>query len=252
MKTKVFGILALSLALLTSCQQETDPVSAQPEAKVESTIIPGQYVVLLQSDTDAVSKQASYKDKLAYVASVAEDLGVSQKSVKNLYGSAIQGFAAKLTDEEVAQLKNDKRVKGVYPDMVVSLGYGRGGPAPEEDPAQVVPYGIERVGYGDGTGKTAWIIDTGVDLDHPDLLVDASRGYDFINDDAYADDDNGHGSHCAGTVAGLNNDIGVVGVAAGATIVPVKVLDRNGSGAYSVIIEGIDFVAEHALAMLLI
>ena len=245
MKLKALGIFILSLVLFTSCQQESEPLSVEPETQVES-IIPGQYIVLLQPDDKLATSEMSYQKKLSYVASKAQQMGVSLENIKNLYGSAIQGFAAKLSKEEVMELKKNKNVRGVYPDMVVSLGFGRGGPVPAEDPSQVIPYGIERVGYGDGTGKTVWIIDTGVDLDHPDLLVDASKGYDFINDDPYADDDNGHGSHCAGTVAALNNDIGVVGVAAGATIVPVKVLDRRGSGAYSVIIAGVDFVAEHA------
>ncbi len=98
-----------------------------------------------------------------------------------------------------------------------------------------------------GTAK-AWIIDTGVDLDHPDLNVNTSLDYDFINKDAVADDDNGHGTHCAGIVAAKNNTVGVVGVAAGAQVVPVKVLDRRGSGAYSVIIAGVDYVKANASA----
>ena len=97
-------------------------------------------------------------------------------------------------------------------------------PTPDPDPdqtSQEVPYGITRVGYANGVGKTAWIIDTGIDLDHPDLNVDQSRGRNFISTSKTPDDDNGHGSHCAGTVAAIDNNIGVVGVAAGATVVPV-------------------------------
>ena len=113
-------------------------------------------------------------------------------------------------------------------------------------PAQTVPYGIARVGTGDGTGKTAWVIDTGIDYDHPDLLVDATRAQTFVTRTTTADDDNGHGTHCAGIIAALNNEIGVVGVAAGATVVPVKVLDKRGSGAYSQIIAGVDYVTSNA------
>jgi len=248
MKKVLLGIISLSLLVfVTSCQQE-ESITKQDQTTVSDNIIPGQYVVVLKPSTNKSLAQLSYAEKVKFVKQEAVQMGVDETSVLEAYGSAIHGFAAKLTDEQLANLKKDNRVDYIVPDEIISLGNGRGGPpsSDPEDPAQVIPYGIERVGYGDGTGKTAWIIDTGVDIDHPDLNVDASRGYDFINEDDIADDDNGHGSHCAGTVAALNNDIGVVGVAAGATIVPVKVLDRNGSGAYSVVIAGVDFVADHA------
>ena len=116
-------------------------------------------------------------------------------------------------------------------------------PAPQPV-AQSTPWGITRIGGStDGTGKTAWIIDTGIDMDHPDLTVDQTRGKNFISLTAKPDDDNGHGTHCSGIVAARNNSLGVIGVAAGATVVPIKVLDRRGSGAYSGIIAGVDYVA---------
>ncbi len=80
--------------------------------------------------------------------------------------------------------------------------------------------------------KKAWIIDTGIDLDHPDLNVDAAIGKTFVTRTTTPEDDNGHGTHCAGIVAAIDNTVGVVGVAAGANVVPVKVLDKRGSGAY--------------------
>ena len=110
---------------------------------------------------------------------------------------------------------------------------------------QTTPWGITRVGGPTNvTGKTAWIIDTGIDLTHPDLLVDVDRSASFlggINADN-PNDENGHGTHVAGTVAAINNSIGVVGVAAGATVVAVRVLDRRGSGSYSGVIAGVDYV----------
>lgn len=93
---------------------------------------------------------------------------------------------------------------------------------------------------------TAWILDTGIDLDHPDLNVDVSRSVTMFNsgrDANSADDLNGHGSHVAGTVGAIDNNIGVIGVAPGITLVAVKVLDRRGSGSYSGVIAGVDYVA---------
>jgi subtilisin family serine protease len=109
-------------------------------------------------------------------------------------------------------------------------------------------YGTARVGgLVDGTGYTAWIIDSGIDLDHPDLNVDASRGFSSINRGGM-DDQNGHGTHVAGTIGALDNSMGALGVAPNTTVVPVRVLDRRGSGSTSGVIAGIDHVAANASA----
>ncbi len=91
------------------------------------------------------------------------------------------------------------------------------------------------------------VIDTGVDYTHEDLgAVNASIGWDFVNDDPNAMDDNGHGTHVAGIVAAtINNNVGVVGVAPGITVMPVKVLDARGSGWTSDIASGITYAADH-------
>lgn len=211
-------------------------------------IIPGQYVVVFNESSFkfSVPKASSYNEKLNEVKQIAnvylKSVGISYE-LKQIYGETLKGFCAKLSDEDAQKLSNDKGIKYILPDRM----YVMAKPVPQP-PAESTPWGITRVGGGATyTGAhVAWIIDTGVDLDHPDLNVNASRGYDFINNDAFADDDNGHGSHCAGTVAAIDNSFGVVGVAAGATIIPVKVLNRRGSGAYSVIIAGVDFVAANA------
>lgn len=243
MKKVFLGVITLALLVFVSSCQEEENVTKQDQPIVASDIISGQYIVVLKPSTNKSFDQLKYVEKVKIVRQEAIQMGVDASSVQQAYGTALHGFAAKLDDAQLAELRNNKNVAYIVPDKMISLGNGRGGGGNVD---QVIPYGITRVGYGDGTGKTAWIIDTGVDLDHPDLNVDASQGYDFINEDAFADDDNGHGSHCAGTVGAINNDIGVVGVAANATIVPVKVLDRNGSGAYSVVIAGVDFVAANA------
>ena len=78
-----------------------------------------------------------------------------------------------------------------------------------------------------------------------DLNVDASRGFSAFTrgKDAGVDDGNGHGTHVAGTIGAIDNAIGVIGVGAGATVIPVKVLDRRGSGSNSGVIAGLDYVA---------
>ena len=125
-------------------------------------------------------------------------------------------------------------------------GCGGGG---EEDPVadnEIMPWGITRVGGGQtytGFG-VAWIIDTGIDFDHADLNVDAGRSVSFVKRGKNsAKDGNGHGTHVAGTIAAIDNGIDVIGVAAGATVIAVRVLGTSGSGFYSWVIAGIDHVA---------
>jgi subtilisin len=135
--------------------------------------------------------------------------------------------------------------------------------------AQTLPYGIDRVdaevahanGY-DGSGVDIAIIDTGIDSDHPDLQANLGEGKAFVscgtggwtgNCSFYGnsnacntswDDDNDHGTHCAGTANAINNNSDVVGVSTNATLHAVKVLDCGGSGSFSDIAAGIEYVAD--------
>jgi subtilisin family serine protease len=113
--------------------------------------------------------------------------------------------------------------------------------------SQEVPWGITRIG-GFSTYRgtnVAFVIDTGIDLDHPDLNVLASLGFKAVPDSISLtlDDEHSHGTHVAGTIAAINNSFGVVGVAAGAPVVPIKVMGPTGSGRKSWVIAGIDYVA---------
>ena len=108
---------------------------------------------------------------------------------------------------------------------------------------QQTPPGITRVNGGvSGATGTAWVIDTGIDLTHPDLNVDTVRSRNFVTRESSPNDLNGHGSHVSGTIAAKDNTVGVIGVAAGAKLVAVRVLDRRGSGSNSDVIAGVDYV----------
>lgn len=93
---------------------------------------------------------------------------------------------------------------------------------------------------------TIAIIDTGVDLDHSDLQANLLTGYDFVDSDGVPDDGQGHGTHVAGIAAAALNGTGVAGVAPTAKILPVRVLDNEGSGYYSDIAAGITYAADRA------
>lgn len=96
-----------------------------------------------------------------------------------------------------------------------------------------------------GSGIVVAVVDSGVDLDHPDLQANIVTGKTFVSGTSSPDDDNGHGSHVAGVVAGVGNNGGIIGVAPRAKIMPVKVLDYGGSGTTFGAAEGIRWAADH-------
>lgn len=150
--------------------------------------------------------------------------------------------------------KKDSRVKFIEQDHIITLGKPpwAGGGDDDEVASQETPWGITRVNGGvtySGSG-VAWVIDTGVDLTHPDLNVDVNRSVSFLGgkDANDPNDANGHGTHVAGTIAAIDNSEGVIGVAAGATVISVRVLNRRGSGTYSGVIAGVDYVGQNGAA----
>ncbi|GAA0241967.1 subtilisin AprE [Halobacterium noricense] len=122
--------------------------------------------------------------------------------------------------------------------------------------AQTLPWGINRVdaetahSNGDtGTGADIAILDTGIDADHPDLEANLGSGKAFVSCRGGScvtswDDDNDHGTHCAGIADAVDNNQGIVGVSTDATLHAVKVLDKRGSGSFSDIAAGVEYVAE--------
>lgn len=259
-KTILFGAAFTGSLIIASCHKEND-ICINHGYKTDGNeiqngmAIPGKYIVVFNETAGLNSRlegNLSYSGRAAIMASFCEEFLIQKNIspvISHTYGKVIRGFAASLTAGEAAQLANDPRVAFIEQDKYVILGGKPGGGTPP--PAQETPWGITRVGSADGTGKTAWIIDTGVDLTHPDLNVDAARSKTFITtgpDSKNANDGNGHGSHVAGTIAAKNNTIGVVGVAYNAKVVAVKVLNSQGSGSNSSVIAGVDYVGANAAA----
>lgn len=156
----------------------------------------------------------------------------------------IKAQAVYLPQQAEAALKIHPSIKRIDPDVVVQA---TGKPTLSPQPPQTLPWGIDRVeadvawSTTSGTGVKVAIVDTGIDLTHPDLASNIKGGVNTINARKSANDDNGHGTHVAGTVAALNNSIGVVGVGNTVGLYAVKVLDKNGSGFLSDVIEGLEW-----------
>ena len=243
-------------SLFLSCEAEeqiTETQNLKNDSSVlqesQSQAISGQYIVTLnEAASKSIKNDNSYKGRLANVNAFVNEMiaapHMKSTSVKQVYGFAMTGFTATLSPEQLKSLQSDSRVASVEPDVMVKLSVAKEETTAMAFVAQNTPYGITRVNGGvDGTGKTAWIIDSGIDLDHPDLNVDVDRSRSFVPGEPSPDDQNGHGSHVAGTVAAIDNGIGVIGVASNAKVVALKVLGADGSGATSGIIAALDYVA---------
>ena len=177
-------------------------------------------------------------------------------AVRHRFKNTIKGFSAKLPSQAIEKIKNNPNVAyveqngiawaSVVPEKADKVK-AKGKPfANQPEAAQVIPWGVNRVGGSrDWTGKHVWIVDTGIDLDHPDLNIGTGQNF-VLTGKKTTNDGNGHGTHVAGTVAAIDNAIGVVGVAANATVHPVRVLDDRGSGTIDSVIAGIDYVAANA------
>ena len=172
--------------------------------------------------------------------------------VDHVYSTALRGFAATIPLQAAARLARDPRIAFYEPDGIAqAIGRPEAAGKPSNVSApQTTDWGVARVCGGlcpaPAAGRTAWIIDTGVDLNHPDLNVNVARSKSFVRTKTSPDDGNGHGTHVAGIIAARNNTSHTVGVAAGATVVAVRVLDNGGSGLWSWVIAGVDYVAHNA------
>jgi subtilisin family serine protease len=164
------------------------------------------------------------------------------------YQHAVNGFAGNVPPGRLAALAADPRVARIVPDRTIAANAKRGGGGTGS--AQVVPAGVQRIGAAPGAtayagaGVGVAVVDTGVDFNHPDLQPLGSGSFSAFGNTAQ--DNNGHGTHVAGTIAARNNSTDVVGVAPNATLYAVKVLDAAGSGSDSAVTAGLDWVAANA------
>ncbi|MBQ0863668.1 MULTISPECIES: S8 family peptidase [Streptomyces] len=198
--------------------------------------LPDRYIVTLDGGTSASLAARSQ------VRTTAERLTDSYGgTVRQVYSAALRGFSVRATEAQAKKLAAAPGVKYVEADGTMRVSGTQPNPP---------SWGIDRVdgslnrSYSypnEGSGVTAYIVDTGVDMTHPDFSGRARSGYDFIDNDNNASDCQGHGTHVAGTVGSRS-----YGVAKNVDLVAVRVLNCQGSGQWSQVIGGIDWVARNA------
>lgn len=236
------------ILLFPSCKKENNPGSSQitPDDCISGStvhtgsIITGRYIIAYKTLPGSVVT-LNKQDAHAKSVDILARNNISNKVIEKSFGGRSGGFVAKLTADEVTRLSKDENIEAIEPDRIISLSTCFTVVEPK-----LITWNIERIGYGDGTGKTAWIIDSGIDFDHPDLNVDKLRSKSFLSGQTSAEDENGHGTHVAGIIGAKNNNFGVLGVASGATLVSLRVLDKDGEGTLSGIIQALAYINENA------
>jgi subtilisin family serine protease len=227
--------VAVSVLVLAACAEPTSTPSAVPVTPSDEAplfakssggdVIPGQYIVVFNDDVeDPIGK--------------AKEKALKKNgTLKYSYGAVLKGFAAELSDEAVADLRADPDVAYIEQDQTVTLSTTQTG----------ATWGIDRIDQRNrplsgtytytstGSGVRVYIIDTGIRTAHTQFGGRASAVYDAFG--GSGQDCNGHGTHVAGTVGGST-----YGVAKGALLRAVRVLNCSGSGSWSGIIAGMDWV----------
>jgi len=225
------GAVAVAVAVVAMPAQAAE---GQIRSANTADAVAGSYIVVLKDSavkTAAVSAEAT---------SLAGQYG---GQVSRTYSTALHGFAMHASETQAKQLAADDSVAYVEQNQKFTIS----------DTQQNPPsWGLDRIDQHDlpldnaynytnkGDGVTAYIVDTGVMIDHPTFEGRASSGFDAVDGDNDASDGNGHGTHVAGTIGGAE-----YGVAKGVNIVAVRVLDDNGSGTTEQVVAGIDWVAQN-------
>jgi subtilisin family serine protease len=243
MKSVKLLSIFIALILISSCSLQDERLIQEDlqlnsgdltNATEISQAIQGRYIVVFR---DLVTNPSTDAEMLR---------GKFGLQLGHIYENVFKGFSASIPDQALNGLRNHPLIDFIEPDITMYAS------------EQIIPTGVRRIaadksatadidGVDEGMNVDAAVIDTGIDQQHPELnVVGGVRFYLGMLTDSKYDDDHGHGSHVAGIIAARDNGSGVVGVAPGARLYAVKVLNSRGSGYLSDIIKGLDWVRAKA------
>ena len=284
-KKAVSFFAVASVFTMSSCQKEElmenqfakggQPADAENTENIENgKIIEGQYIVVYQDNSSRTTQLT--QDLMA-------EANLSDAEIGTKFEGKINGFSGKLSKTQLEKLRANPNVKSIEPDRIIALGKGgtkgNGGSTTTTTTTtspttttstttttttsttspgtysaitpmagETIPWGVAKVGYGDGTGRVVWVIDSGINAAHPDLNVSSSRGVSFVSGLNPNADGYGHGTKVAGIIGAKNNGSGVIGVAANATLISLRVFNDAGSGSLSSAISAVNHVIANGKA----
>jgi len=238
MRTRLYLLFAMVL-LVSACSEEAgDPVSATDPSNGETATFAKSDRAMDLTDRYIVVFKEGVGNPDVIVDEVTRGNGTK---VHYRYRHALKGFAATIPEAALEGISRNPLVDYIEPDGVVTAGTTQTSPPSwglDRIDQHNLPRDYSYTYQTDGTGVTVYIIDSGIRWDHAEYFGRAViGGKDFIDNDDWAYDCHGHGTHVAGTVGGTT-----VGVAKGVSLYPIRVLACNGSGSYSAVIAGIDWV----------
>ncbi|PLX31846.1 MAG: peptidase S8, partial [Ignavibacteria bacterium] len=238
MRTRLYLLFAMVL-LVSACSEEAgDPVSATDPSNGETATFAKSDRAMDLTDRYIVVFKEGVGNPDVIVDEVTRGNGTK---VHYRYRHALKGFAATIPEAALEGISRNPLVDYIEPDGVVTAGTTQTSPPSwglDHIDQHNLPRDYSYTYQTDGTGVTVYIIDSGIRWDHAEYFGRAViGGKDFIDNDDWAYDCHGHGTHVAGTVGGTT-----VGVAKGVSLYPIRVLACNGSGSYSAVIAGIDWV----------
>ena len=243
------GLLTETPAPAEEPQPSETPAAEEPQPidtnELSTTEVNGLECVdgeILVKFKDTITDTGIVNALEAVDSSVRQELPMDNLVVTDVpEGDTVESFIETMKDQpdvEYAQPNYVYRIDTTVNDPYATADY-------QWHLGTIGAYGAWDVMMGSSNIKVA-VIDTGMDIDHPDLSGKIYAQYDYVNSDSIAQDDEGHGTHVSGIIAATaNNGAGVAGVAPGVKLIAVKVLDSNGEGTTENCIKGIYYAVSH-------
>ena len=248
MKRITSTTLALALALLLVIPAFSPAAAAPPapteRADVNAPAVPGQFLIKFKPGTTRSTRTAVVQAEGGQFYDWLADLDIDAVEFPAFRGNANPNATTQLLN----RLKRNPNVEFVDPNYIFTISYVPNEPALSSN--QYAWNTIQAYSAWDTThgaaGTVIAIVDTGIQRSHPDLDGKIVAGYDYVQGDAAPDDGNGHGTHVAGSAAAeTNNNTGGAGTCPNCKLMPVRVLDDNGSGTLDNVAKGITYAANN-------